>query len=173
MTVIGGKAEVPELGHDERGHPAPRSKGAIVLALKHDSFCSGLRSEGTGEMTQKSLARRALCDLRKAHEYPNREGDLKWIPLSDDYIAIYPLVVFGVQLQGDANLFEIIHSKRRSSLPFRRRKQKTEREKARAYYARRRSHENAHADPQSAEPRPATSIQVRPIMSTSIAKICP
>jgi hypothetical protein len=93
--------------------------------------------------------------------------------VSDDYIAIYPLVVFGVQLQGDANLFEIIHSKRRSSLPFRRRKQKTEREKARAYYARRRSHENAHADPQSAEPRPATSIQVRPIMSTSIAKICP
>ena len=32
VTVIGGKAEVPELGHDERGHPAPRSKGAIVLA---------------------------------------------------------------------------------------------------------------------------------------------
>jgi hypothetical protein len=32
-------------------------------------------------MTQKSHTCRALCDLRKALEHPNREGDLKWIPL--------------------------------------------------------------------------------------------
>src|SRR5437879_5163448 len=53
---------------DQRGHPAPRSRKPIVSALKNDSFCSGLRSEGAGEMTQKSHTHRALCDLRKALE---------------------------------------------------------------------------------------------------------
>src|SRR5947209_1283284 len=57
----------------QRGHPAPRSRKPIVSALKNDSFCSGLRSEGAGEMTQKSHTHRALCDLRKALEYLNRE----------------------------------------------------------------------------------------------------
>src|SRR5712675_1279745 len=51
------------------GHPAPRSRKPIVSAQKHDSFCSRLRSEAAGDMTQKSHTRRVLCDLRKALEH--------------------------------------------------------------------------------------------------------